>query len=394
VELGIDPSNAGSAASYGTGSSLAPESALPPGAPTLTGEPPAAAQRSFPGYRLFDMTSIGLTTFIGSPIAGTALMAANYRRLGQPRQATIALASGIVGTAAAMALGTLYAPRTASSVGAVVLFTITYQTIKAIQGPAIERHLNQGGERSSRWVAFGISLVVAAALVAVVFGGALAYFVGSAVVHDKQSAVVIGTKDNILISGSATKQDALNLGEALKRSGYFKDKGVTVLLDKAADGAAVSFVVHDGIWDRRDMVSAFEEIGREIAPSVGGFPIKVRLADSAKNTKKEVNVGKILIGNDEVFYYGSATEADANALGESLKANGYFGNGNVDVFLNKGEVPTNIAFVVSQGSWDNPRNVALFEALVRKAAPSIGGLPIKLQLDDDQLDIMKTETVN
>ena len=388
MELGMDPSNAGSATSYGASSSLAPESTLPPGAP------PAAAQQSFPGYRLFDMTSIGLATFIGSPIAGTTLMATNYRRLGQPRQATIALASGIVGTAAAMALGSLYVPRIASSVGAVVLFTITYHTIKAIQGPAIERHLNQGGGRSSRWAAFGISLVVAAALVAVVFGGALAYFVGSAVVHDKQSAVVIGTKDNILISGSATKQDALNLGEALNRSGYFKDKGVTVLLDKAADGAAVSFVVHDGIWDRRDMVSAFEEIGREIAPSIGGFPIKVRLADSGKNTKKEVNVGKILIGNDELFYYGSATEADADALGESLKANGYFGNGKVDVFLNKGDGPTNITFVVAQGSWKDPRTVALFEGLVRKAAPSIGGLPVELQLDDDQLDIMKIETVN
>ena len=374
---------------------LAPENALGFGSPAHTTPLAEATQQAIPSYRLFDMTSIGIASFIGSPIAGTALMAINYRRLGRPKAAVIALASGIVGTAAAMVAATFFASSApVSSVGAATLFAATYQTIKAIQGPAIERHLNAGGSRSSRWAAFGISIVVCAALVAAVFGGVFAYMVGSAVVHDKQSSVVIGTKDNILISGTATKQDALNLGEALKQAEYFKDNGATVLLDKSSGVTAVSFVVHEGIWDRSDMVSAFEEIGREIAPSIGGLPIKLRLADSAKNIKKEVNVGKVLIGKDEVYYYGSATEADATALAQSLKANGYSGDHNLDIFLNKDGSRTSLTFIVGQDSWDDPKTVALFEDLVRKAAPSIGGLPIELQLDTDKLEIMKIETVN
>lgn len=382
-------------ASYLTDSTLAPQTPLSPGAPPLTGTGAVVAQQSIPNFRLFDMTSIGIATFVGSPIAGTALMAINYRRLGRPRAAVIALASGIVGTAAAMLAATFFVSSSAvSSAGAAALFAVTYQTIKGIQGPAIERHLDQGGSRSSRWAAFGISVVICAALAATVFGGVFAYVVGSMVAHDMHSSVVIGTKDNILISGTATKQDALNLGQALKQVGYFKDSGATVLLDKAADGTAVSFVVHDGIWDKPEMVSAFEEIAREIAPSVGGFPIKLRLADSSKNTKKEVSVGEVLIGKDEVYYYGSATAADANALGQLLKANGYFTDRGIDVFLNRGNGPTNLTFIVAQDSWKNPKTVALFEELVRKAAPSIGGLPIELQLDTDKLEIMKIETVN
>jgi hypothetical protein len=382
-------------ASYLTDSTLAAQAPLSPGAPSLTGTGAVTTQQPIPNYRLFDMTSIGIAAFLGSPIAATALMAINYRRLGRPRAAVIALASGIVGTAAAMLAATLFVSSSAvSSAAAAALFAVTYQTIKGIQGPVIAQHLNQGGSRSSRWAAFGISVATCVALLAVVFGGVLAYLVGAAAVHDRQSAVAIGTKDNILISGSATKQDALSLGQALKQAEYFKDNGATVLLDKTASGTAVSFVVHEGIWDRPEMVSAFEEIGREIAPSIGGLPIKLRLADSSKNIRKEVNVGKTVIGKDEVYYYGSATEADASALAQSLKANGYFGDRRLDVFLNKDNGRTVITFIVAQDSWDNPNTIAEFKALVRKTAPSVGGLPIQMQLDDDKLEIGDSETVN
>jgi hypothetical protein len=49
-----------------------------------------------PGYTLFDVNAVTLATFFGSPVAGTSLMALNYRRLGQARRAMIALLVGML----------------------------------------------------------------------------------------------------------------------------------------------------------------------------------------------------------------------------------------------------------------------------------------------------------
>jgi hypothetical protein len=50
------------------------------------------------------------------------------------------------------------------------------------------------------------------------------------------------------------------------------------------------------------MVAGFEEGGRQVAPSVGGFPIKVRLANTQQQTKKEVTVGRLLVGTKDHVY--------------------------------------------------------------------------------------------
>jgi hypothetical protein len=137
------------------------------------------------------------------------------------------------------------------------------------------------------------------------------------------------------------------------------------------------------------MVSGFEELGRQIAPKVGGFPIKVRLINSDRETKKEVTVGKTIIGTkDEIYYYGSATEADGKALGQALKTDGFFTDKGITVLLAK-DGGTAVSFVVSEGVWDNPASVAAFEKIVRQLASSIGGLPIQLRLVNPTLEVKK-----
>jgi hypothetical protein len=142
----------------------------------------------------------------------------------------------------------------------------------------------------------------------------------------------------------------------------------------------VSFVVQQGGWDLSDRVAAYEEIGRRIATQIGGYPIKVRLIDAAQSVHREVTVGKAVIGvRDEVYYFGAATKADAEALGAVLKAAGYFTGEGASVELTK-DGGSSISFVVSDGAWERPQIVSAFERLVRRSAPSVGGLPITLRL--------------
>ena len=104
---------------------------------------------------------------------------------------------------------------------------------------------------------------------------------------------------------------------------------------------------------------------------------------------------KVTIGaKDEVRYSGTATEAEATALGESLKTQGYLQDKGVTVVLAKEANGTTISFVVQDGAWDNEDNIPTFESMVRTAGPAVGGLPIKLQFMNSKLEAKRDMVVH
>lgn len=234
-----------------------------------------------------------------------------------------------------------------------------------------------------KWVGFGVG----AALLATIVGGPIALH------FTREPKVAIGKHDEVYYYRRATKEDALALGQALKSTGFFNDRGTSVLLWMGGGPTIVSFVVSDGAWDHPHAISNYTEIGRRIAMSVGGFPIQVHLIDSGRTIRKKMNVGKAIIGaKDVVYYFGDATDSGARALGEALRSAGYFADRGVTVALLKGE-GTVISFVVQGGLWDNPAAIATLDRLVRQIAQSVGGLPVKLRMLDRNMDIKQEVTV-
>jgi hypothetical protein len=342
-------------------------------------------QGTTPTYTLFDSGAVVIATFFGTPVVGSALMAVNYRRLGQGGKAFIAVVVGIVITGLAILLG-WNLPQSVSYLVALALLIVMRQGAERLQGAAIADHVQRGGRLGSKWLAFGLG----AAFCVVLFGGifAVVYF-------NNDTSVKIGSKDEVYYSGTATKADAQALGDALKKRGYMQDQGADVILDKGKDGTIVSFIVKEGFWDQAGTLSTFEEIGRQVAPLIGGFPIKVRLLDSSRDVKKESTIGKEAIdGNDHVYYIGTATESDAQALGQELKSLGFFSGKGSDVFLAKHSDGTVISFVVGDGVWEDATYVGDFEKIVREAAPKVGGLPVRLHLDSTSLEVKKDELIN
>jgi hypothetical protein len=221
---------------------------------------------------------------------------------------------------------------------------------------------------------------------------------GSAAVYYFQNGrkVIIGTKDEVFYSGTATKDQANALGNALKTDGYFQDKGVTVLLNKGSSGTTISFIVKDGFWDQAGTLSGFEEIARTVASTVGGLPVQLDLDNTSKVVEKISTVGEAAFdGGDGVFYEGSATPAQAQAVGQKLKSDGFFEGKGANVFLVKHDTAaTTIMFVVGDDAWDNPQMVNDFEVLTRDVASAAGGLPIDMQLVTSDLAVKKDETLN
>ena len=212
--------------------------------------------------------------------------------------------------------------------------------------------------------------------------------------RSKLTRVRIGTHDEVYYLHAATPEEARALGEALRATGFLNDRGTTVLLSKGTDGTMVSFVLNDGGWDHPGTVYAFEEIGRRVAGSIGGFPIKVRLIDSHRVLHKEVTVGKETIGTrDAVYYFGTATGAQAKAVGEALRGAGFLRDLGSTVVLSKGDT-TELSFVVNDGVWERPDAVAGFERLARQVAPAAGGLPIQIRLLNGEMAPQKTVSVD
>ena len=238
---------------------------------------------------------------------------------------------------------------------------------------------------------------VAAKLLAVLIGLSLVATIVVWATHRSKwkpiPKVIVGTKDQIDYYHAATRQDAEALGRILQAIGFLNDRGSTVLLSKGQGGTIVTFVLDNGGWDHPATVYSFEEIGRRIAPSIGGYPIEVRLIDWTRNLHKELTVGKVVIGaRDEIYYFGAATEADATILGNALKTAGYLTDRGASVVISKGD-STAISFVVDDGAWNRPGVATGFERLVRQVAEHAGGLPIQIRLLDPKMEPKKDWTL-
>jgi hypothetical protein len=205
--------------------------------------------------------------------------------------------------------------------------------------------------------------------------------------------ITIGTRDEVYYSHAATAEEARALGRALQVTGFFRDQGSSVLFWRNKGVPTVSFVVKDGGWDHAATVAGFEEIGRRIAPAIGGFPIQVDLTDGSWNVHKSVAVGKVVAGTrDSVYYLGSASESDATALAKALRDAGYLQDLGATVVLAR-DGGTSLGFVVGDRVWERPELVASFEALARHVAGSVGGLPLGVRLIDAGMETRREWSV-
>lgn len=347
-------------------------------------------------YRLFDAGAVGVAAFICSPLAGAILIAVNYGRLGKAGKGALAVILGLIATVLNILLKLNWNTSSGSlerlkyDAVEILILTLmwicTWQIAKVEQGDVVKEHTARGGELGSRWTAFWVGIATLAALVVVV--GAVVY------VYQYRKVVVIGTKDQVIYSGIATKTDATALGNWLKNDEYFHDSGASVLLKKGIGSKTISFGVQDGVWNQAGMLSSFEELARELAPVVGGLPIQVQLVDTNGNVQDTSTVGEVRFeGLDGVYYEGSATKAEAQALGRRLESMGFFRGKGVNVFLIRHDDGTTLAFVVVGDAWKGPGKVNSLESIVREVAPTVGGLPINMRLVNPQLEVQKDEVI-
>ena len=116
------------------------------------------------GILLFSPGSVVLATALGTVLAGSLLIAINFRRLGQSEAPWATIALGVVALAI-LGLVVSYLPEQVPEDPAIVglgaaQLPAAYLAVTRLQGGQLVSHREAGGRFSSAWIAAGIGFLV------------------------------------------------------------------------------------------------------------------------------------------------------------------------------------------------------------------------------------------
>ena len=204
--------------------------------------------------------------------------------MGAGAQVPIALAAGVVTTAAIFAIA-FALPESATSLMTGVNLGMVFAVRALAQrrfGAVLSEAQAHGVKPRSAWWAGLVALVVLIPL-------AVFAFVGAAALQNK---VAFGEEQEILWEGDATEAEARKVGEDLTKQEFFGPKNPgpkTVTLAKDKKGFTLGFFVQEGSWNKAEVTAAFTCIGGRVRQrALGNAGLTVTLLDSWGTVKKEI----------------------------------------------------------------------------------------------------------
>jgi hypothetical protein len=207
----------------------------------------------------------------------------------------------------------------------------------------------------------------------------------------------INDRESVNYSGKANEAEARSLGEKLQEIGFFGgDTEKDVLLNKTDRATTVSFIIESGKWNDAEIVADIERVGRQIATSIGGPPITIKLMDDHLNTKKVLEISKsetILKVSEleSIIYSGTITSEEARKAADALKEIGYFdGQGSGTVLLDQDGETLVLSFVVREDTWKNPEVVTGLKQVGAAVGGKFPGKKISVRLVDASLKLQLT----
>ncbi len=130
------------------------------------------------GRKLYSSRSIGIATFIGSPIATGYLIRENYITLREPEKGNKAFIIGIFATififAGIFLLPESIIDKLPNAVIPIIYTSFTYLIVSKTQGPILDQHKELGYEFYPAWRAAGISVIALVLVSACILG--ISYF--------------------------------------------------------------------------------------------------------------------------------------------------------------------------------------------------------------------------
>jgi len=245
--------------------------------------------------RLFTEKGTAVASAIVSPLAGTYLIAKNFRTLGKQRVAKLTL---IIGGAFTVALLTTLALLPLSVTEKIPQHFIPlaygilgYLVVKSLQQPDIDAHLQAGGKKGS-W-----QVIVGSGLVSLV--PSLGYFFALVSLIPSQQQIFVGTAYKFERTGATmhyekatlSEPDVKFVGTQLEDMGYFsKDNQLPAGFRKEGNKYTIEMVVDEEKWNGTDLQHDIQVFLRTLKNWHQGreFQVRVVSIDSIGERKSKV----------------------------------------------------------------------------------------------------------
>lgn len=232
---------------------------------------PVQPAQPAPGRRLFSPIDVGIATFLGSVVAGSVILAVNYRRLGRGRRALLAILVGAIATALLVFLGLAMpdaVPRPLYPGVAIAAALVMAAITRALQGKALAAHRAARGRVGAPLVSAGVGLGLLAALVGAVFA------VVSIQRPENLGKVIEMGKLTVYHKEGVSEMEARKVGAHLRDYGL-AEKEFSVQLFREEGTLHLLLIVKPGVPQR-----PFQSLGESVSRKVfDGAPLVVDLAE-------------------------------------------------------------------------------------------------------------------
>lgn len=101
----------------------------------------------------------------------------------------------------------------------------------------------------------------------------------------------------------------------------------------------------------------------------------------------------VTFGNDEVYYTGDATEADARRLADVLREIEFFGADGASVQIESSSGQYTVSFMLVDDAWDDAETVDAFRGIGHLLAESGFSTPLKINLSDQYFTVQQSFTI-
>jgi hypothetical protein len=221
--------------------------------------------------RLYSLKHIMWASVVGGPLAGTWMVATNFRRLGEGKKSLVT--SLIGGSTVALVVVLAFAlERSFGKTGTLrlgaVLGISAYLLAKRFQGRAITTHAEQEGPFESPWKSLAVTVV--SVVVAIVAAGSLESYL--------RPTVVVGGSHEIELGGTATESDAIRVGEVLTEIGMFRYVQHTRMrVAREPSRWIVTVGVKQGSLEDAEVLKSFEAIANALRARAFADNLKLRM---------------------------------------------------------------------------------------------------------------------
>jgi hypothetical protein len=253
----------------------------------IVGQPSSFDEITRPAYKLASPGQVGLTAFLGGPLAGFLLMGRNYAKCGRVLACWVTISAGVLLTAAVVGSGFLL-PDSNPLAGlciAAPAWLATYLTARGLQKQMFDNHSKLGGEPASGGVIVGFMVLG----IVLTLGGAVA----AALVYETgfgDQRFRVTAREEIYYSRDISETEVRTVARVLQAQKLFDGAGEkSVRLHKVGADYVLSLILLFGFDDAR-LHQELRTLAREMSRALGGKPVRVELCDQWWTAKKKLPV--------------------------------------------------------------------------------------------------------